>query len=71
MRFALKAGMGEAVEKAVVAVARFSINALYFACCALPRRDEAVFVSRQANEPSYDFKAIVVNLNAEGFARCF
>lgn len=71
MRFALKAGMGEAVEKAVVAVARFSINALYFACCALPRRDEAVFVSRQANEPSYDFKAIGREFERRGFRAVF
>ena len=59
--------MTRAAEMAVVAIARFFINALYLVCRVFPRRDEAVFVSRQANEPSYDFKEIGREFAGRGF----
>ena len=64
-------GMKDALESFAVAVSRFVLNVLYAVCCLLPRKDEAMFVSRQANEPSYDFLAIGGAFEDRGYSAIF
>ena len=63
--------MKDALESFAVAVSRFVLNVLYAVCCLLPRKDEAMFVSRQANEPSYDFLAIGGAFEDRGYSAIF
>lgn len=53
--------------RVLVAVARFFMNLLYKAFCLLPRRDEALFFSRQANEPSVDFTLLGAEFQRRGY----
>ena len=69
--YMLVLGMKDALESFAVAVSRFVLNVLYAVCCLLPRKDEAMFVSRQANEPSYDFLAIGGAFEDRGYSAIF
>lgn len=47
-----------AATKAAVACARAVLGGLYRVFCLIPRRDEVLLFSRQANEPSRDFVVV-------------
>lgn len=55
------------MKRLLVGIARFFMNLLYKLCDLAPRRDEAVFFSRQANEPSVDFRLLGDELARRGF----
>lgn len=63
--------MRDRIESAVVFCARVLLNVAYRFCTLFPRKNEAVFVSRQANDPSYDFKAIGKALEGYGYSTVF
>lgn len=55
------------MKAAFVAVAKAVFNLLYRLFCMQKRRDEALFVSRQFNEPSYNFRAVGDELERRGW----
>ena len=56
------------MRRLVVAVSKAGINLLYALLCAVRRRDDhALFLSRQAEEPSYDFKALAREFEKRGW----
>ena len=50
-----------------VAISRVAFNALYKARSRKVRRDEVVFLSRQADEPSYDFRELARDFESRGW----
>lgn len=52
----------------LVAISKGIFNLLYKIFNLLPRRDEVLFFSRQANEPSYDFKMLGREFNQQGYS---
>lgn len=59
--------MRNLIESIAVGCARVLMNAAYCICNLLPRRDEAIFVSRQTNHPSYDFRALGQAFETQGY----
>lgn len=55
------------MKAAFVAVAKAVFNLLYRLFCMQNSRDEALFVSRQFNEPSYNFRAVGDELERRGW----
>lgn len=48
----------EMMRTAFALAAKAVFNVWYRLCCLVPRRNEVLFCSRQANEPSYNFQSI-------------
>ncbi|WP_180953097.1 CDP-glycerol glycerophosphotransferase family protein [Eggerthella timonensis] len=46
------------MKGAFASLARWIFKALYRVCCVCSRRDEVLFLSRQVDEPGYNFKAL-------------
>ncbi len=60
-----------AATKAAVACARAVLGGLYRVFCLIPRRDEVLLFSRQANEPSRDFVVVGEHLAERGLSPVF
>ena len=54
-------------RKPHIMMARAALNACYRVCAKDERQDEAVFISRQTDEPRYDFAALATELQARGW----
>lgn len=63
--------MANAIESIIVVISRTLINIAYGICCMFPRRNEVIFVSRQTNEPSYDFCEIGRAFETKGYQVVF
>ena len=59
---------GAYLKRQLIAISRAGLNAYYQLCCsAINRRDEVLFLSRQADSPSYDFKALAREFEDHGW----
>lgn len=55
------------MKRLVVGILKFLLNAEYRVCCARPRGNTALFLSRQSNKPSDDFRRIAAQIEALGW----
>lgn len=59
---------GAYLKRQLIAISRAGLNAYYQLCCStISRRDEVLFLSRQADNPSYDFKALAKEFESHGW----
>ena len=55
------------MKAAFASLARWFFKASYRICCFLPRRNEVLFLSRQVDEPGYNFRSLGSEFQRRGW----
>ena len=55
------------MKAAFASLARWFFKVLYRICCFLPRRNEVLFLSRQVDEPGYNFRSLGSEFQRRGW----